>query len=75
MTNNITLTLNGTCYDLREGSTISQALDILHINKDKPKLTDFVIALNQTFIPRSQYSNTQLHNNDVIELLSPMAGG
>ncbi|MBL4797450.1 MAG: sulfur carrier protein ThiS [Oleispira sp.] len=75
MTNNINITLNDTRYDLKKGSSISQALDILNINSDKPKLTDFVIALNQTFIPRSQYPNTQLQNNDVIELLSPMAGG
>ena len=75
MINNINITINDTLHDLKEGSTISQALDILNINTDKPKLTDFVIALNQTFIPRSQYPKTQLHNNDVIELLSPMAGG
>ncbi len=80
----ISININGISHDLEEGSTLSQALDILNINtinnpnsdvKDKLKFTDFVIALNQVFIPRSQYPQTRLHNNDTVELLSPMAGG
>jgi thiamine biosynthesis protein ThiS len=35
----------------------------------------YVIALNQNFIPRGQYPTTIVKANDVIELLSPMAGG
>ena len=35
----------------------------------------YVIALNQNFIPRGQYPATLVKANDVIELLSPMAGG
>lgn len=34
-----------------------------------------VIALNQTFVPRNQYGSTRLNSGDIIELLSPMAGG
>jgi thiamine biosynthesis protein ThiS len=36
---------------------------------------EYVIALNQNFIPRGQYPATIVKANDVIELLSPMAGG
>jgi thiamine biosynthesis protein ThiS len=36
---------------------------------------EYVIALNQNFIPRGQYPTTLVKTNDVIELLSPMAGG
>jgi sulfur carrier protein len=64
------ISINGAPHDLAEGSTIAQALVVL-----KLEINDFVIALNQTFIPRSQYLQTQLQNNDAIELLSPMAGG
>ena len=64
------ININGTSHDLAEGSTIAQALVTLNL-----EINDFVIALNQTFIPRSQYLQTQLQNNDAIELLSPMAGG
>jgi thiamine biosynthesis protein ThiS len=35
----------------------------------------YVIALNQNFIPRGQYPTIIVKSNDVIELLSPMAGG
>jgi sulfur carrier protein len=64
------ISINGAPHDLAEGSTIAQAFVVL-----KLEINDFVIALNQTFIPRSQYLQTQLQNNDAIELLSPMAGG
>jgi sulfur carrier protein len=66
----INIRINGIRHEIEKGSTISQALVVLNTNT-----INFVIALNQTFIPRSQYSNTLLHNNDAIELLSPMAGG
>jgi thiamine biosynthesis protein ThiS len=35
----------------------------------------YVIALNQTFVPRNHYDRTHLTSGDTIELLSPMAGG
>jgi thiamine biosynthesis protein ThiS len=35
----------------------------------------YVIALNQTFVPRNHYDSTRLTSGDIIELLSPMAGG
>lgn len=38
-------------------------------------MKNYVIALNQTFIPRHLYNNTRLNSGDSIELLSPMAGG
>jgi thiamine biosynthesis protein ThiS len=42
------------------------------VNSDRKR---YVIALNQTFVPRSQYQNTRLTSGDIIELLFPMAGG
>jgi len=33
------------------------------------------IALNRCFIPRSQYANTFLQEEDEIEIVSPMQGG
>ncbi|WP_144393594.1 sulfur carrier protein ThiS [Pleionea sediminis] len=35
----------------------------------------FAIAINDNFVPRSQYQTITLKNNDRIELLSPMQGG
>lgn len=33
------------------------------------------VAINGTFIPRSQYPQIRLRDGDAIELLSPVAGG
>lgn len=71
------ISINGTSYDLEEGSTVTQALIMFNTDTTSGKLglNEFVVALNQTFIPRSQYLHTELQNDDAIELLSPMAGG
>lgn len=44
-------------------------------NPEQSRMKSYVIALNQTFIPRNQHGSTHLNNGDDIELLSPMAGG
>ncbi len=35
----------------------------------------FAVAINQTFVPRSNYATTELQAGDDIEILSPMQGG
>ena len=35
----------------------------------------FAIAVNQQFIPKTTYTDTQLKDGDTIELLVPMQGG
>ncbi len=37
--------------------------------------TCFAVTINQQFIARTQYTNTQLQENDRIELILPMQGG
>jgi sulfur carrier protein len=64
----INICFNGQQQSVTAGCSIQQVTSHL---ADK----EFVIALNQHFIPRSQYSTTQLQEGDAIELLSPMAGG
>ena len=70
----INITFNGASREIPIGSSITQALAVLN-TVNNTAASKFVIALNQTFVPRSQYSSTQLQDNDAIELLSPMAGG
>ena len=41
----------------------------------QPIDANYVVAINQNFVPRNEYSATLLSNGDKIELLSPMAGG
>ena len=35
----------------------------------------FALALNENFVPKSQYANTTIHENDRIEIVAPMQGG
>jgi len=35
----------------------------------------YVIAVNETFIPKTDYKNTRLYTGDRIECLAPMQGG
>mgnify|MGYP000375852430 CR=1 FL=1 len=70
------ISINGIAYEIAEGSSIMQALILSSPNSvTQIELKGFVIALNKTFISRSQYPLTKLQDNDAIELLSPMAGG
>ncbi len=74
----ITIRINDRPINLTKNSTLSQVLEqLVNGPKTEPELNQqgFVIALNQNFVPRSQYPTTLLNDNDHIELLSPMAGG
>ncbi len=35
----------------------------------------FALALNQNFVPKSQYAATAINENDRIEIVAPMQGG
>lgn len=35
----------------------------------------FALALNENFVPKSQYADTLLNENDHIEIVAPMQGG
>jgi sulfur carrier protein len=35
----------------------------------------FAVAINQNFVPRSDYAKTELKTGDQLEILSPMQGG
>lgn len=68
----ISIQINGEDIKVNVQSSLSQALMLSPVVGDEKS---FVIALNQNFIPRSQYDSTLLKAGDDIELLSPMAGG
>jgi len=36
---------------------------------------DIAVAINATFVPRSRYSDHQLHDKDCVDVVSPMQGG
>lgn len=33
------------------------------------------VAVNGQFVPRREHESTRLHDNDVVEIVSPMQGG
>ena len=35
----------------------------------------FALALNENFVPKSQYADTLINENDCIEIVAPMQGG
>lgn len=35
----------------------------------------FALALNENFVPKSQYADTLVNENDRIEIVAPMQGG
>lgn len=44
-------------------------------NAINPLNSNFVLALNSDFVPRSLYSSTHIQHGDELEILSPMVGG
>ncbi|WP_020413582.1 sulfur carrier protein ThiS [Microbulbifer variabilis] len=35
----------------------------------------FAVAINGGFIPRTEYSNTQINNGDSLDIVAPVVGG
>ncbi len=67
----IKISINNSTQELKKGSTIFEALEILgYENK-----TMLGIALNQTFVPKAQWSGVELKNNDQVDILNPVSGG
>ena len=36
---------------------------------------NIAVAINGVFVPRSTYTNRQLHNGDLIDVVKPVGGG
>ncbi len=62
--------LNDELKQLQEIKTLDEALNVW-------KYTDhnFAVAINQEFIPRQQYKDFKLTDNDKIDIIIPMQGG
>lgn len=68
------LMLNDEAIEVENNLTISQLIEWLKAN-DKLEQTNFAIAVNMEFVPRSIYGETILKPNDKIEVVLPMQGG
>ena len=63
------ITINQTCLECPEGTLL---LDVLERYGAKPP---FAVARNGAFVHRHQYAETRLEEEDVIEVVQPVAGG
>ena len=62
--------LNGDQKSVETNISVNTALNSWQLNHGK-----FALAINNEFLPRSQYSHYQLKPGDCIDLLTPVAGG
>ena len=56
-------------YELPDGSLVSNAVASIEA---KPP---YAVAVNLTFVPKAQYTNHVLQENDQIEIIAPVTGG
>lgn len=69
--------INEQLQQAQQNLSLAQAIEIYMATEPNTKLSEdsFVIAVNQSFVPRSEYQALLINEGDKIELLSPMAGG
>ena len=63
------VTVNGKKIDI-SGKTLSEYLEIANYHIER-----IAVELNEEIVPKSQYDSTVIQDNDVIEVVSFMAGG
>ncbi|MEE8058066.1 MAG: sulfur carrier protein ThiS [Pseudomonadales bacterium] len=66
----ISIYLNNDPVEIEDHSSLTQLLKSLDT-----KPVGFAIAVNETFIPRSEHQQMQLQTGDRVELLVPTQGG
>ena len=67
----IQISINNSLETLDVDCTVLKALDALGYEK-KSMLG---VAINQTFIPKDQWAETVLNDQDKVDILNPMSGG
>lgn len=73
----INIQINGKQIHIGPRETLKEALDswVSNAPAQLPAPSNFTVALNHQFVPRTQYEATALKAGDEIELLVPMSGG
>ena len=61
--------LNGEPHSLDPSTSIESLINSLQLDGK------FAIELNQTIVPRSEFTNTQLQHGDKIEIVQAIGGG
>ena len=66
----IMITVNDASQEVSADTKVSELLQQLGYQNQA-----IAIAINETFVPRSQYDDTALHAQDKVEIVAPMQGG
>lgn len=61
--------LNGEAYALEQACNIDRLVNTLQLEGK------FAIEVNQTIVPRSEFTSTQLQAGDKIEIVQAIGGG
>lgn len=61
--------INQIPHDLPVGATLADAVQAFQATGP------FAAAVNLRFVPRGQYAQTVLNENDSVELITPVTGG
>ena len=64
------ITVNGEKSEHQNGLSISSLLESLDINKEH-----IAVELNKDIVPRTQFSEKQLKENDCLEIVTFVGGG
>jgi len=66
----ITIILNGNKKNIEPETNLINLIEQLNLQKNS-----FAIAINEIFIPKSDYSSIKINENDHIEIVTAMQGG
>jgi sulfur carrier protein len=67
----IQVSINNDKQTLESGATVQDAIEAIGL-ADEAMLG---VALNMTFVPKDQWLNTRLNDNDQLDVLRPVSGG
>jgi len=67
----IQVSINNSLETLDKNCTVFKALEVLGYEK-----TGMLgVAINQTFVPKDQWRDTVLNDQDKVDILNPVSGG
>jgi len=66
----ITIILNGKNKQLEPDTSISQLLEILDLSEKR-----LAVEINQNIVPRSNFADTILNEQDQVEIVQAIGGG
>ena len=70
----LTVSINGEAIQLDSQLTVAELLS-QHLSRQGQQNKRVAVAVNGEFVPRSQYTQTSINNNDEIDIVTAVGGG